>query len=306
MRTAFIDTLNDLAGRDERIWLLCGDLGFSVLESFERNFPRRYVNVGVAEQNMTGVAAGLALSGKIVFTYSIANFPVMRCLEQVRNDICYHALNVKTAPVGGGFAYGPAGYTHHGMEDLAVMRVLPNMTVLAPGDPIEARLLTIAAVERPGPCYLRLGKAGEPVVHTSPPDVRIGQAIVLRTGEDGTLISTGATLNITMKAAAELATRGISVSVLSMATLSPLDEHAILEAARNTRRIVTVEDHGVGGLGSAVAEVLAASAVECRFASLHLRREPAVLAGSQATMNATHGITTSEIVARMTALFEAR
>jgi transketolase len=304
VRTAFIDTLNDLAGRDERIWLLCGDLGFSVLESFAHNFPRRYVNVGVAEQNMTGVAAGLALSGKIVFTYSIANFPVMRCLEQVRNDVCYHRLSVKIVSVGGGFAYGPAGYTHHGIEDLAVMRVLPNMTVLAPGDPIETKLLTIAAVERSGPCYLRLGKAGEASVHTSQPDVQIGKAIVVRNGNDGTLISTGATLGLVVKAAADLSARGVSVSVLSMPSLSPLDKDAILTAARDTGRIVTVEDHGLGGLGSAVAEVLAASTTGSRFSAVYLQAQPAVVAGSQATLYAAHGITTAEVVTRMMSLLE--
>ncbi len=304
MRTAFIDTLNDLAKRDERIWLLCGDLGFSVLESFASNFPRRYVNVGVAEQNMTGVAAGLALSGKIVFTYSIANFPVIRCLEQIRNDVCAHRLNVKIVSVGGGMAYGPAGYTHHGTEDLAIMRVLPNMTVLAPGDPVETKLLTIAAVERPGPCYLRLGKAGEPIIHTFEPEVRIGKAIVLRSGDAGTLISTGATLGMAMAASSELSARGISVSVLSMPSLSPLDKDAILAAAKNTGRIVTVEDHGLGGLGSAVAEVLAASTLRSRFAAMFLEAKPAVVAGSQAVMYASHHITVSDIIARMMSLVE--
>ena len=302
MRTAFIDTLNELASQDERIWLLCGDLGFSVLESFAQHFPNRYVNVGVAEQNMTGIAAGLALSGKIVFTYSIANFPVMRCLEQIRNDVCAHNLNVKIVSVGGGFAYGSAGYTHHGTEDLAVMRVLPNMTVLAPGDPVETRLLTIAATARPGPCYLRLGKAGEPIIHTSHPDITIGKAIVLREGNDGTLISTGATLGMAMMASSELLARGISVSVLSMPSLSPLDKDAILRAASNTGRIVTVENHGLGGLGSAVAEVLAASTITSRFAPLYLQARPATVAGSQAAMYANHHITIPNIVSAMMSL----
>src|SRR5438874_9377638 len=137
MRTAFVDTLCELAERDDRIWLLCGDLGYSILERFADRFPERYVNVGVAEQNMTGVAAGLALCGKVVFTYSIANFPVMRCLEQIRNDVCYHDANVKVVAVGGGFAYGALGMTHHATEDLAVLRALPRMTVVAPGDPVE-------------------------------------------------------------------------------------------------------------------------------------------------------------------------
>jgi transketolase len=302
VRTAFIETLKDLAGQDERIWLLCADLGFSVLENFAQAFPKRYVNVGVAEQNMTGVAAGLALSGKIVFTYSIANFPVIRCLEQIRDDVCAHNLNVKVVSVGGGFAYGSAGYTHHGTEDLAMMRVLPNMTVLAPGDPIETRLLTVAATARPGPCYLRLGKAGEPIVHASQPEVTIGKAIVLRKGDAGTLISTGGALAMTVKAAEELAAQGVSVSVLSMPTLSPLDNEAILRAAKDTGRIVTVENHGIGGLGSAVAEVLATSAFHPRFAPLYLQARPIKVAGSEASMYASHNLSASEITSTMKSL----
>jgi hypothetical protein len=147
MRTAFLETLVRLARHDERIWLLTGDLGYSVLEGFAREFPERFVNAGVAEQNLTGVAAGLALSGKIVFTYSIANFPTLRCLEQIRNDVCYHRANVKVVAVGGGLAYGSQGYTHFGVEDLAVMRALPYMTVVAPGDPVEARLATEAIAQ---------------------------------------------------------------------------------------------------------------------------------------------------------------
>ncbi len=165
MRTAFIETLCELAEQDERIWLLTGDLGFSVLECFAQRFPKRYVNMGVAEQNMTGVAAGLALEGKIVFTYSIDNFPVMRCLEQIRNDVCYHNLNVKVVAVGGGLAYGTAGFMYYAFEDLVVMGAGPNMTVLTPGDPVEVRLATRAVVNWQGPSYPRLGKGGEPVVH---------------------------------------------------------------------------------------------------------------------------------------------
>jgi transketolase len=285
VRTAFIETLKDLAGQDERIWLLCADLGFSVLETFAQSFPKRYVNVGVAEQNMAGVAAGLALSGKIVFTYSIANFPVIRCLEQIRNDVCAHNLNVKVVSVGGGFAYGSAGYTHHGTEDLAMMRTLPNMTVLAPGDPVETRLLTVAATERPGPCYLRLGKAGEPIVHTSQPQITIGGALAM-----------------TMKAASELAALGVSVSVLSMPSLSPLDDDAILRAARNTGRIVTVENHGVGGLGSAVAEVLATSTLHPRFAPMYLQARPIKVAGTEASMYASHNLSAGEIASKMMSL----
>src|SRR5438046_10077781 len=148
MRTSFIETLVQVAERDPRLWLLTVDLGYSVLEKFSTKFPDRYLNAGVAEQNMVGVAAGLAMTGKVVFVYSIANFPTLRCLEQVRNDVCYHNLSVKIVAVGGGVVYGPLGYTHHAVEDLAIMRTLPNITVVAPGDPVEVRLATRALAAR--------------------------------------------------------------------------------------------------------------------------------------------------------------
>ncbi|MCR4411783.1 MAG: hypothetical protein NUV77_05075 [Thermoguttaceae bacterium] len=258
MRTAFVETLVRLARRDERIWLLTGDLGYSVLEGFAREFPGRFVNAGVAEQNLTGVAAGLALSGKIVFTYSIANFPTLRCLEHLRNDVCHHRANVKVVAVGGGLAYGSQGYTHFGVEDLAVMRAMPYMTVVAPGDPIEARLATEAIAQTDGPCYLRLGKAGEPVVHRTTPAFRLGKAIGLRDGTDATLIATGAALKPAADAAELLDRQGVFVRVLSMPTVKPLDEAAVCAAARETGLVGVVEEHGpIGGLADAVARCLA-------------------------------------------------
>lgn len=257
MRAAFIQTLIECARADGRIWLLVGDLGYSVVEPFRQEFPGRFINIGVAEQNMTGVATGLALSGKIVFTYSIANFPTLRCLEQIRNDVCYHGANVKIVAVGGGLAYGAQGMTHHATEDLAIMRALANMTVVAPGDPIETALATRAIIEWPGPCYLRLGKAGEPIVHKTSPNFQIGKAIVVREGSDVTLIAAGGILYNTVQAAEELAQQGIQARVLSMPTIKPLDTEAVLAAARQTKAIITVEEHSIiGGLGSAVAEVL--------------------------------------------------
>lgn len=259
MRTAFIDTLCDLAATDERLWLLTADLGYSVLERFAQTFADRFVNVGVAEQNMAGIAAGLAHSGKVVFTYSIANFPTLRCLEQIRNDICYHGANVKIVAVGGGFTYGPQGYSHHGVEDLAVMRALPGLTVVAPADPVEARLATRAIARHQGPCYLRLGKAGEPVCHADDPPFALGQTIKLRDGDDVALLSTGGMLPMALAAAEALARINISARVLSVHTLKPLDVSAIECAAVETAALITVEEHSVtGGLGSAVADVLAA------------------------------------------------
>lgn len=305
MRTAFIETLCELAEADERVWLLCGDLGYSVLEGFASRFSDRFVNIGVAEQNMTGIAAGLALAGKVVFTYSIANFPVMRCLEQIRNDVCYHNLDVKIVAVGGGFTYGAQGYTHHGIEDLAVMRVLPNMAVLAPGDPHEVRLATRAIVERPGPCYLRLGKAGEIVVHPAPPDFALGRAIELCPGDDLTIVSIGGMLDTARRASVTLARRGYAAQVLSMPTLTPLDYDAVFTAARRTGKMITIEEHGPGGLGSVVAEALAEAGISVRFAPMRLSREVVTTAGGQETLRAAHGLSVDAVVQIATMLIDA-
>ncbi len=256
------------------MWLLTADLGYSVLEVFRDRFPERYVNVGVAEQNLAGVAAGLARCGKVVFTYSIANFPTLRCLEQIRNDICYHEGDVKVTAVGGGFSYGSLGYTHHGVEDLAIMRSLPGMTVVAPGDPVETRLATAALVARRGPAYLRLGKGREPVIHHTPPDFALGRAITVRQGDDVTLISTGAMLPDVLEAARTLALAGIEARVLSMHTLKPLDTESVSRAASETRAVVTVEEHRLtGGLGSAVADVLAEGSARVAFRKLGVSDE---------------------------------
>ncbi len=239
------------------------------------------------------------MSGKIVFTYSIANFPTLRCLEQIRNDVCYHNLNVKIVAVGGGLAYGPQGYTHHGVEDLAVMRVLPNMTVLAPGDPVEARLATQAIVDRPGPCYLRLGKAGEPKVHASVPDFQLGTTIPLRSGSAVTLISTGAILYEAHQAVEMLTDIGISAGLISMHTVEPLDSEAILEAAHQSALIMTVEEHsGIGGLHEAVAGVLASTtATKARLLSSAVTSSLGLDAGNQSYLRSRNGLDAHSLVA---------
>jgi transketolase C-terminal domain/subunit/glycosyltransferase involved in cell wall biosynthesis len=257
MRGAFVDALMALAERDERVWLLTGDLGYTVLERFRERFPDRFVNAGVAEQNMTGVAAGLALSGKIVFTYSIANFPTIRCLEQVRNDVCYHNLDVKIVAVGGGVVYGPLGYTHHAVEDLAIMRALPNLAVIAPGDPVEVRLAVRALAERRGPVYLRLGRAAETIVHRTEPPFEIGRPIVLRDGEDAVLVSVGGMLANVDEAAGLLAAEGRRVRVVSLHTLKPLDVAALVQAVAGPRRVFFVAEHTeAGGPGELAASLL--------------------------------------------------
>lgn len=294
MRTTFVETLMDLAASDPRIWLLTGDLGYSVLEPFAAAFPERYLNAGVSEQNMTGMAAGIASTGGIVFTYSIANFPVARALEQIRNDICYPNLSVKIVAVGGGLAYGAQGYSHHAVEDLAFTRVLPNMTVVAPGDPAEARAATRALVATPGPAYLRLGKAGEPGVHAAAPDFTLGRALCVRAGEDCTIISTGGVLTEAVRARELLRNDGVDACVLSMHTVQPVDRDAISAAARRGP-IVTIEEHGEGGLAAAVGEALIDAGAPFRMKAIRLPRGPQSCAGSQDWLRARAGVTAEAV-----------
>ena len=308
MRTAFIETVTRLAERDRRIILVVGDLGFGVVEEFARRFPDQYVNAGVAEQNMTGLAAGLAHCGKIVFTYSIANFPTLRCLEQIRNDICHPRANVKVVSVGGGLGYGALGMSHYATEDLAILRALPNLTVVSPGDPRETECAVEAAVQAPGPCYLRLGRAGEPIVHAQRPDFTLGKAVLVREGTDLTLVATGGLLSVAASAAHTLAHAGVSARVLSMHTVKPLDDHTVLKAARETRVVVTLEEHSIhGGLGGAVAEVLAeADLPRLVFRRIGLPSSYVKEVGDQTHLRRFYGLDESSVVAALRSILDER
>lgn len=307
MRNAFFKTLFELAERDARIVLIVGDLGFSVVEAFRARFPKQFINAGVAEQNMTGLAAGMALCGKIVFTYSIGNFPILRCLEQVRNDVCYHAADVKIVTVGGGFAYGALGFSHHATEDLAVTLALPGMTVVAPGDPVETVHATRAIVDRPGPCYMRLGRAGEAPVHPVDTPFVLGKALLVRPGRDLTLMSTGSMLQSALEAARQLAGRGLDPRVLSVHTLKPFDVDSVKAAAYETAALVTVEEHSeVGGLGSLVAEVLCGHGLHTPLRRLAIPSTFAPVAGSQEFLRARYGLTVQDILETAGALLATR
>jgi transketolase len=257
MRDAFIRALTILAERDPSVVLLTGDLGFGVLTEFARRFPKQFVNVGVAEQNMTTIAAGMALEGHRVYTYSIANFTTLRCLEQIRNDVCYHDANVTVVSVGGGFSYGQLGMSHFATEDLAILRALPNMTVVAPTEVWETEDLTMALAERQGPCYLRLDKGQGGVVRMAGETAMLGKMRRVREGTDVTLVAVGAIVSEALEAAAQLAVEGCEARILAVHTLKPLDAGELLAAARETGGIVTIEEHSIiGGLGGACAEVL--------------------------------------------------
>ena len=297
MRNAFIRGLTALAERDDRVVFLTGDLGYKLFDDFAERFPGRFLNAGVAEQNMVGVAAGLALEGFRPFVYSIATFATLRCLEQIRDDVCYNGLAVTVVGVGGGFSYGANGPTHHATEDLAVMRALPNMTVVAPGDPVEAELAVAALPDTP--TYLRLGRAGDPVVHQLPPEFRIGRAITVREGDDCALLSTGGMLPTAVEAAELLGGRGIAARVVSMHTVKPLDEDA-LERSCRTRLTVTLEEHSrVGGFGSAVGEWMAANSASGPLMSIAAEDAFAEQVGDGDSLRRRNGLDAETIARRV-------
>lgn len=258
MRDTFVKTLIELAKKDKNIELITGDLGFGVLKPFWEQLPDQFTNAGIAEQNMTGVAAGMALSGKNVFTYSIGNFPTLRCLEQIRNDCAYHNANVKIVCVGGGFVYGSLGMSHHATEDLAIMRALPNVVVMAPADLVEAEACTKALANYNGTAYLRLGRGGEKRIHKSIDNFEIGKAIRVHDGERVAIFSTGVIFEEVEAAYNLLKDKGYNPAVYTFPTVKPIDKKVIEQCARDFELIVTCEEHTVvSGFGSAVAEVMA-------------------------------------------------
>jgi transketolase len=292
------------AASDPRIVLITGDLGFGVLDELERDFPNQYLNAGVAEQNMTAVATGMALEGHTVFTYSIGNFPTLRCLEQLRNDTFYHQANVKVVSVGGGFSYGQLGMSHHATEDLSIMRALPGVTVCVPGSAYETKCLLDAIVARSGPAYLRLERSAPDFVDDAPPECKFGKARMLRDGKACTLVAAGGVLAEVVAAADRLAALGTSCRVLSMHTLKPLDAVAIEAAAAETGAICTVEENVInGGLGGAVAEVcLELSKRPQRFRRLGIRDTYTSVVGDQAYLRRAVGIDRDGITESVTAL----
>ena len=266
MRTAFIDTLRELARIDDRIFLLTADMGYSVFETFRDEFPDRFLNTGIAEQNTIGVAAGLASRGKIVFVYSIIPFVTMRCFEQVRLDLAYNFMNVKLVGVGAGLTYGPLGSSHHALEDIAIMRSLPDMTVLCPGDPIETRELIKRSFEYEGPVYIRLGKNGEPKIHPDETRIEIGKSITVLEGNDLALITTSNMLETGKKWVEEWKQDGVNVSQISMPSLKPFDSSTVKNLIDKEIPIITLEEHSViGGLGSIISQVIATTGKPVKF-----------------------------------------
>ena len=296
MRTAFIQELVRQARAHPRLFLMVGDLGYSVVEPFAEEFPDRFLNAGVAEQNMTTVAAGLASEGWHVFTYSIANFPTLRCLEQIRNDVCHHRLPVTVVAVGAGLAYGNMGYSHHGVQDLAVMRALPGLTLVSPADPGEAAEAVRWLAEHPGPSYLRLGKAGEKTLHAVR-GLHLGPIPVIPPDpgfEEVAIAATGSVLSVGLAAARELeALHGRRVPVFSCPWLKPVDE-AFYAPLWRFGRIVTLEEHvPEGGFGELLAALKPAGVSMTRLTVTHATSG---LVGSQEFLRAQSGLTVEAVV----------
>jgi transketolase len=258
-RDAYMSTLEEMAAADMRICAVANDsLSSAKLKNFKARFPDRFVNVGIAEQNMVGVGAGLANGGMIPYVCGASCFLTARAMEQVKVDLAYSRLNVRLCAMSPGMAYGQLGPTHHSIEDLAWMRVLPNLTVIVPADPIETAAVMRYSQVHDGPMFLRIARVPVPQVHADNYKFELGKAVMLREGKDITIIANGLLVSRALDAARALESRGISARVLNMSTVKPLDRDAILDAARTTRGIVTAEEAlAAGGLGGAVAEVLA-------------------------------------------------
>lgn len=271
MRTAYLDTLYELAKMDQRVYALISDNGAIVYDKYRRDLPGQYLNLGISEANMVGVAAGMASCGKIPFAYTIGAFLAYRAFEFIRNDVCLQNQNVKIVGTGAGEVYSALGPTHHSTEDLGGLRALPNLTIISPASPLEVKKATKAAYEYEGPVYIRLGTNREPEIYEDNFEYQIGKAVTLRDGKDVTLIGTGSILKDVLDAADQMKMEGISVRVVDMHTIKPLDKESIMKAIDETGKIITVEDHNViGGLGSAVAEVVAEYGKGVRFRSLGL------------------------------------
>ncbi|MES2513864.1 MAG: transketolase C-terminal domain-containing protein [Bacteroidota bacterium] len=258
MRTAFIKELIEEAKSNKSIFLIVADLGFSVVEPFAEQFPDRFLNVGIAEQNMAGIASGLAMEGYNVYIYSIGNFPTLRCMEQIRYDICYHNVNVKIIAVGGGYAYASLGASHHATEEIGMLRTIPNITVCAPGDPEEMRAITRFTSSYHGPCYIRIGKAGEPEVHKknnkSVPDIKSGEILNVKSGGNVAVFSSGAMLDYS---ANFISNNNINASLYSFPFIKPIDKNQLVDIIQKYNKIITIEEHQLnGGFGSAILELI--------------------------------------------------
>ena len=288
MRKTFINTLIECAKKDESIFVLVGDLGFSVFEEFASLFPDRYINVGVAEQNMTGIAAGLAYEGYKLITYSIGNFNTLRCFEQIRNDVCYHNLNVKIVSVGAGFSYGSQGYTHFAI-DIAAMRLLPNMRVYSPSTINEIEFVTKQLFTENSPCYVRIGSSALNLDY----EIKKDKINVIKEGKDILILVTGNILSNVIEASKLLEEKGVNACIASVYSLEPFDADFLKEKIKDIKKIITVEEHGIGGLYSILSEALINDDVKVK--GLYILKDACKYADSQNYMRERYKLNTNNI-----------
>lgn len=306
MRNAYLSALYDLARNNKQIMALVADIGAIVFDKYREDFPSQFINFGVAEANMISAAAGLASCGKIPFAYTIAPFITMRTYEQIRNDVCLQKMNVKIVAVGVGFVYSTLGPTHHATEDIALMKVLPGMTVISPADPLEARKATIAAAQIEGPVYLRLGTSKEPDVYQQDYDFTVGRGVKLNDGDDATIIATGSIVHDALQAVMELEEENISVRLINIHTIKPIDKEIILQAARETRAVLTVEEHNIeGGFGSSVADViLEGNGAPIKFKRLGVNDTFCSYYGTHQELKSRYGLAREDIIREVKCLLE--
>ncbi|MBU1121412.1 MAG: transketolase [Candidatus Omnitrophica bacterium] len=308
MRNAYLAALYELAKQDERILALVADNGAIVYDKYRKDFGGRFINFGISEANMISVAAGLASCGKIPFAYTISNFITMRAFEQIRNDVCLQRMNVKLVGIGAGFVYSNLGPTHHATEDIALMATLPFMTILSPCDDLESSKATFAAAQIDGPVYLRLATGSSPVVYEQDYDFEVGKGFVLKEGIDISIIATGGIVHDVLDAARDLEDSGISVRVINIHTIKPIDKDIILKAARESGAVLTVEEHSINnGFGSLVAAVLLENNADIRaFKRMGLNDKFAQGYGSYKEMKEMNGLSKEDIVREAKMLYEKK
>lgn len=299
MRKTCLNAVYDLARKDKRIFFIGSDLGAGTLDNFKHEMPERFFMEGISEANIIGVAAGLALEGKIPYVNTIATFITRRCFEQIVIDLCLHKANVRLIGSGSGLVYAPLGPTHEAIEDIAILRSVPNMTIIAPADADEMRRLMPLTVDYSGPIYIRLAKGGDPVVTNDKVPFEIGKAIPMREGSDGLIITTGIMLKIALDVAALLEKEGLNLAVLHVPTIKPLDTETILNYVRRVPLVVSVEEHTImGGLGSAVAETIAEADFQTpkRFRRLGIPDVFPDKYGSQSDLLKYYSLSTDKII----------
>lgn len=299
MRKTVLDEVYELAKKDSRVVFIGSDLGYGTLKQFKEEMPERFFMEGINEANIIGIAAGLALEGKIPYINTIATFLTRRCFEQIVVDLCLHRAKVRLLGSGGGSVYAPLGPTHQAIEDIAILRAIPNMAIIAPSDAEEMKRVMPLTLDYPGPLYIRIAKGSDPIVSSSEHDFRIGKAIAMKNGKDALIVTTGITLKTGLDAAEALEKEGFQAAILHVHTIKPLDTKSILKYASETHFIIVVEEHSViGGLGSAVAEFLMEQSFEHPKRLIRIGLPDAFLEGygNQASMMEKYGITTQKII----------